>query len=247
MKRQPRDPLSNLLAFGLPYRPNRALRVFRDRTILENGTGLVRDAGKYVIQAATLRIAPSSKDSVLQIEMYGPRHVTVSASTGGAEVRNAAGVLIASLRPGLALAFDPEAGAATAENVTGTMQFKGVTCLLTDETTNVTSELRGTDLEQYDGKRVNVTGSIIGNAAAAAGASDVIHVAQIHAAIAGKAAVAVGAGAVGAGTAVAGTQSLVPQSLVPQSLVPQSLQPASPLLLVEFLLLLPQPLWAESP
>ena len=52
---------------------SRAQGSFETASILENGTGLVRDAGKHVIEVATLRILlPASKDSVLQIETSGP-------------------------------------------------------------------------------------------------------------------------------------------------------------------------------
>ncbi len=79
----------------------------RDRTILENGTSLISNGGKHVVEAATLRILSASRDSMVQIETSGPKHVLVSALSGSAEVWNAGGVLIASLRSGTALAFDP--------------------------------------------------------------------------------------------------------------------------------------------
>jgi hypothetical protein len=85
--------------------------------------------------------------------------------------------------------------------MTGILQVKGETFLLTDATTNVTAELRGTALAKYAGKKVSVTGSIIGNAVPAAGASQVIQVTAIDAASGGKrAAGAAGAGAAGAAT-----------------------------------------------
>ena len=61
------------------------VKVFRDRIVLENGSGLVRNAGTHVIEAATLRIASPSNDSMLQIEMSDPTHVAVSADRGDVE------------------------------------------------------------------------------------------------------------------------------------------------------------------
>jgi len=178
-------------------------QLFRDRTILQNGTGLIRNDNQHVIEAATLRILPASKDSVLQIETSSPRDVTVTARSGSAEVRNSAGLLVASLRPGMTLAFAPQAGASAAASMTGILQVKGETFLLTDATTNVTVELRGTDLAKYAGKKVSVTGSIIGNRVPAAGASQVIQVTAIDSVSGGKR--AAGTGAAGAGAAGAAT------------------------------------------
>ena len=155
------------------------IKVFRDRIVLESGGGSVRNAAKHVIEAANLRIAPASNDSVLQIDIAGPTHVAVSARGGAAEVRNAGGVLVASLRPGTTLAFDPQAAAAAAANVTGILHIVGSTFVLTDTTANITVELRGGDLAKYIDKPVRVTGSIMGNAKPATGASQVIQVTSI--------------------------------------------------------------------
>jgi hypothetical protein len=193
----------DLTGVQITLSPNSRAKLFRDRTILENGTGLISNAGKHVMEAATLRIASASKDSVLQIETSGPKYVLVSARSGSAEVWNSSGVLVASVRPGMALAFDPQAGASAAAKITGTLRVKGETFLLTDATTNVTVELRGTGLAKYAGQKVSVTGSIIKNAAAATGASEVIQVTAIDAAAGTKKAAAT-AGAAGTGAAAGG-------------------------------------------
>lgn len=178
------------------------VKVYRDRVVLENGGGLVRNAGKHTIEAATLRIVPISNDSVVQIDMSGPTHIAVSSQSGSADVRNSGGVLVASLRTGMALAFDPQAGAAAAATVSGLLHVVGSTFFVTDTTANITFELRG-DLAKYANKNVRVTGSIMGGAVAAAGASQVIHVTSIDVVSGGKKAAAGGAaGAAGtAGTA----------------------------------------------
>ena len=205
-----------LTGIQLTLSPQSRAKFFRDHTVLENGVGVVRDSNRHVIEVATLRIAPSSRDSVLQIETSGPRHVAVSASVGAAEVRNSSGVLIASVLPGMALAFDPQAGASAATNLTGTLQAKGSVYLLTDSTTHVTVELRGSDLAKYVGKSVSVTGSIIGDATAAPGASQVVQVTAISPTGKGKkaAAAAAGAGAAGAGAAAVGLSTATTVAIV---------------------------------
>jgi hypothetical protein len=187
------------------------VKVFRDRIVVENGGGLVRNAGKHTIEVATLRIAPASNDSLLQIEMSGPTHIAVSSQNGSADVRNSGGVLVASLRNGMALAFDPQAGAAAAATVTGILHVTGSAFFLTDTTANITFELRG-DVAKYANKTVRVTGSIIGNAVAANGASQVIHVTSIDVVSGGKkpaAGAAGGAGAAAGGLSTGATVAIV--------------------------------------
>jgi len=199
--------------------PESRAKVFQDHTVLEKGSGLVKDAQRHSIEAASLRIAPADKTSVLQVEVTGPSKVSVTARSGGAQVRNEQGLLVAEVLPGTPLAFDAQAGSATTMKLTGVLEFKDGVFLLTDKTANVTVELRGTDLQKYVGQNVEVTGSTAVGVQAAAGASQVVNVATITAAgkkpkparagISGgaKAAIVSGVAVVGtlAGLAVAGT------------------------------------------
>jgi len=191
--------------------PQSRAKFYRDRAVLESGTTMVRDSGNHTIEAATLRIVPGSKDSLVQIETSGPNHVWVSTRNGPADVRTAGGILVASLHSGMALAFDPQASASAAARIAGMLRIKGEKVFLKDETTNVTVELRGSDLAKYDGKDVLVTGSIIGGAAPADGASEVIQVIAIDTTSKKKAAAVLtgsGAGVAGTGAASAGAASV---------------------------------------
>jgi hypothetical protein len=192
-----------LASIEIALSPDSRAKVFRDRTVLEKGTGVVKEAGNHVIEADTLRILPSAKDSVVQVDIVSPTSVTVSARSGAAEVRNASGVLVASVLPGMALAFDSQAGAATAFDVTGVEKLKDGKYFLTDDTTHVTVQLEGADLEKYVGKCVEVTGSIIPGATLASPASQLIQVATIKAGSCRKGAAAVPAGGLSIGAKVA--------------------------------------------
>ncbi len=155
--------------------PESRARVYRDRTVLEKGSGSVKYGARHVIEAATLRIVPSERDSVVQIEITSPSYVTVGTRGGPAEVRNSRGVLTASLRPGMALAFDPQAGAAAAVKVTGWIKLKDGAYYLTDETTNVLVQLmESPDVIKYVGVECDVTGSSIPDASPAGGASQLV-------------------------------------------------------------------------
>jgi hypothetical protein len=191
-----------LASVEITLSPDSRAKVYRDHTILEKGTGVVKDAGTHVIEADTLRISPSAKDSVVQVEVMSPSSITVAARSGSADVRSAAGVLVASVRPGLALAFGAQAGAATAFDMTGVEEFKDGKYFLTDDTTHVTVQLEGPDLAKFVGKCVEVTGSIIPGATPPSPASQLIQVATIKATSCRIAGGAIPGGA-GAGGAVA--------------------------------------------
>jgi len=141
--------------------PESRIKVFRDH-----------------IEAGALRIAPTAKDSDLQIQTPGAR-VDVGARTGSAEVRNSAGTLVAIVSPGSALTFEPQSAASPEFKMTGVLQAKDGKFFLTDATTKVTVELIGPDVDRYAGKTVEVTGSSIPGAPAATGSSQVVRVVTI--------------------------------------------------------------------
>jgi hypothetical protein len=186
--------------------PESRAHIFHDRTVLEKGSGLLTGPQNHTVEAATLRIASVTKNSVIQVEVSAPNRISVATRQGGAEVRNSSGVLVASMRSGTALAFDADpqsAGASTALKITGTLESLDGKFFLTDTTTNVKFELQGTDLAKYAGKQVEIAGSSIPGVTAAAGASQVCQVVTIKPA-SNKKKAAGAAGAAGAGTAGAG-------------------------------------------
>jgi len=197
----------------LTLAPESRARIYHDRTVMEKGTGMLRDAPSQVLEANSLKITPAARDSVVQVDVKSASRISVYAFAGSAQVRNSSGLLLASLHPGMALEFDrpPQAAASTAVKLTGTVTEQNGTYLLSDSTTNVVSQLQGSDLAKLVGKKVEVTGSIIPGAAPAAGASQVVAVASAHilagAAVAGTATgLAIGAKiAIIGGIAVAGT------------------------------------------
>jgi hypothetical protein len=179
-----------LASVEITLSPDSRAKVFRDHTILEKGTGVVKEGGNHVIEADTLRISPSVKDTVVQVEITSPSNITVAARSGAADVRSASGILVASVRPGLALALGSQAGATTAFDMTGVEEFKDGKYFLADDITHVTVQMEGPDLPKYIGKCAEITGSIIPGATPESPASQLIQVATIKA----------GACRVGAGT-----------------------------------------------
>lgn len=201
-------------ALRLTLLPSSRARIFRDRTVLESGGTLLSSATQHTIEADVLRIQPISQAAVLQVEIPGRNRVTVLASRGTAEVRNPSGVLVANLRPGVALAFELRPGAEQTVTATGKLTMRGGHYFLTDSTTNVVFELQGTNLAQYVGKTVTISGAAVpgtpeGGASQLVGVTSIAEQTVTGLSMAAKAAI-VGGVAVGgtvAGLGAAGTFS----------------------------------------
>jgi hypothetical protein len=153
------------------------------------------------VEAGTLRISPADNHTIAEIVTQDSNRVSISATQGLVDVRNGAGVLVATVRPGLALAFSAQAGgAATATKMSGCMVMKSGHYFITDSTTGVTVELQG-DLVKAVGHQVQITGSMIPGATPAPGASQTVQVVTVDS-IGDKCTVPVG-GAVAAGAGLA--------------------------------------------
>ncbi len=196
--------------------PNSCARVFSDHTVLERGSSSVKDGAHHVIEADSLRIAPASQDSIVRIEITSPSRLVVASMGGPADVRNSSGLLAAHVLPGMSLAFDPQAAAASAVKMTGILEVRDGIYFLTDETSKVKVQIDSADAAKYVGKKVQIVGSSIPDAKPLGGASQLVHVVTIE--TVGKTVAAAGAGAGGSarmsgltlgaivgGVAVAGT------------------------------------------
>jgi hypothetical protein len=105
--------------------------------------------------------------------------VEVAAMSGSVRVFNSNGVMVAKVMPGRALDLKAqEAGAAAPSTLTGCVVRNGDTFLLTDETSDVTVQLRGGNL--HAGERVQVTGTVVPNVTPPAGASQVLQVTDVR-------------------------------------------------------------------
>lgn len=181
--------------------PQSRLRVYRDRALLEKGTGSIKDGGHYTMVAATLRVASSAPASIVQLELKSPLALTVAARGGPAEVRNASDILTASVASGAALSFEPQSDSPDVVKMTGIVESRGGAYFLTDETTKVFFQIVGSNLSKYVGKTVQITGSTVPVASPAEGASQLVRIAAIKELKTGSAAAAGSGGAAGAGSA----------------------------------------------
>jgi len=181
--------------------------LFSDHVDLQQGSARISD---YSANANGLSVRAAG-DSSANVTMKG-KVVEIAALTGNVQVFNAAGMNVANLLPGRALDLRPQdAGARAPSSLTGCPVRSNGNVLLTDETSNVTAQLRGGNVKT--GTRVQVTGTLVPNATPASPATQVIAVTAVKevggtcngagAAAAGAAAAGAGAGAaVGVSTAV---------------------------------------------
>jgi len=157
-------------------------KVFGDHMTLEKGTGELA-AKNYQIEAQTLRIATDATPSLARVSIQGPKSVLVTAVIGPARVYNEIGLLVANVRPGMALEFEPQAGSPTASDRSGCLlrsKEDSSKFILVDTTANVTVELRGEGLAEQVGNQVKITGTAFRSATPVAGAAQVIQVSSVE-------------------------------------------------------------------
>jgi hypothetical protein len=170
-------------------------KIFRDRMVLEKGSGQLDASGAYRMEALNLRVSGSSA----RLALRDGRTLRVDAVGSDVQVTTSKGTLIASLAPGSSLDFMPPAGdgAAAPTKLVGVVTKRGSSYLLQDETSKITVELIGDGLESLAGQRVEIEGAPVLGGTPAQGASQVIRVAKSTKL--GKAAVVKAAGAAHAG------------------------------------------------
>jgi len=148
--------------------------VFSDHVDLQKGSANIKG---YSANANGLNVRADGKASAA-ISMRDQGVVEVAAFTGNVHVFDAAGFNIANLAPGRALDLRPNGGSAGAtSSLTGCAVKAGNGTLLTDETSNVTVQVRGGNAKV--GRHLQITGSMVPNAAAASGVAQVINVTNV--------------------------------------------------------------------
>lgn len=153
-------------------------RVFGDHIVLERGQGNLENPSGFHLEAKGLTIQPETGRSAGKIRLTGGDQVLVAAATGSFRVLNASGLLVAKVSPGTPLSFNPR-GASTLTRVKGRLSLRGGHVLLTDETTQVTVEAMGSEVENNIGKRVEITATIDPAVTPASDASALVRVSRL--------------------------------------------------------------------
>jgi hypothetical protein len=150
-------------------------RIFGDRLLLERGSEM-QNAPGFRIEARGLIVRPDTAHTSGRVLLEGGERVQVAALTGSLRVLNSGGLLVATVDPGVALAFQ---ASAEPEKLTGCLRAVPGHYILTDEVTNVTVELSGPGLDRESGNRVEVTGAMDPTAAPVSGTTQYIRISQL--------------------------------------------------------------------
>ena len=158
--------------------PQSRAKIFSDHLTLEKGLGELA-AKKYRIEARSLRVETNEPKSLARVSLAGSREVLVTALNGPVRVYNEIGLLVANVKPGVAMSFEPQAAAATSSERTGCLmrsKLEPAKFILVDEVADITVEVRGEGLAEQVGNRIKIKGSAFRSEVPVAGASQVIQV-----------------------------------------------------------------------
>ncbi len=175
---------------------NSEARLFQNRVVLTNGMADLNHMATYRLEAGNFAIGSSDREAHMRVTIDSQKKVNVAAIAGHGEVRTQQGMLVARVLPGTVLQVQAVGGNKAV--LKGMLYKQDGKYLLTDETSKVTVELRGSNLEKLVGKTIQVNGSVVAGETPAAGAAQVINVTS---------ATPVPAGAAGAAPAGAGAAS----------------------------------------
>ena len=139
-------------------------RVHADRVTVESGSGeWSASQGSTTLEALTLRIAAEGAASSARFAVPSAQAVQLLASRGRFNVLNASGTLISRLEPGLALAFEPQAGGGNfaPSSFIGCVVKKDSKWMLYEPTLKLLVELRGQTavVEREWGNRIQANGT----------------------------------------------------------------------------------------
>jgi len=156
--------------------------VFTDRLLLDQGMGQLTGSADYHIEARGLRFQPEASDSVGRVAVSVERTVQAAAVRGALRVTAADGTVVALVRPGMALEFEPQAvtGAEAPFEMTGCMERRNGRYVLRDPVTGVVEEVRGRNLEREAGRMVEVTATLLPKEKPVEGALEVIEILRLR-------------------------------------------------------------------
>jgi hypothetical protein len=158
--------------------PSSRGKFFGDHVILEKGAGQLEKAEGFKFEARGLIIQPETGNASARIALAGATRVDVSALSGSFRVLNSQGLLVANLKMGRTLEFEPQAPN-TPWRASGCLVNRGGHYLITDETTNVVIEVAGPGLDKEKDNMVEIVGAMDPTATPVSDASQFVRVASV--------------------------------------------------------------------
>ena len=148
----------------LALSPGSKATIFQHRLVVDRGTGQLDSAPGLHVRIGGFQVEPTEKGR-LQFALLASNRVRVSVDGGAFAVRSAGGVLLANVTQGSSLDLDAQ-GESVTTKIVGKLQKVDGKYVVTDEATKTTIEIQGDNLEQFVGKRVEVSGTASGKVVA---------------------------------------------------------------------------------
>jgi hypothetical protein len=166
----------------LSLAPNSRGKVFGSRLLLEKGAGEWSGAAGYAVEAQGLRILADSPGSAGRVAISGDRKVQATALAGSLHVTTTDGTVVAWLKPGAALEFEPQAvtGAQAPFQMTGCVINLNGRFVVKDPVSGVTEEVRGGGIEKEAGNTVEMTAAVIPGVEPVSGAQEVVQITRLR-------------------------------------------------------------------
>lgn len=160
------------------------VRVYAKRLVLERGAGEVEIGPEFQVEARGLRLSAESGPAMARLALTGASKLQAAVDSGLVRVASPGGFLVARMRPGMSLEFEPQQTAPGVEppfEMTGCLERRNGRFILSDPVSGVVEEVRGEGLEREAGNAVEVTARLVAGAKPTVeGASEVIQILRLR-------------------------------------------------------------------
>ncbi len=132
---------------------------YRDHIVLERGKAELGITNSFRVQANGLVVEPAEAHASGVVSISPANSVTVEAKNGTLEIRDSSGATVARVRPGQPLTFSTVNDKPSAEfSAMGTISSAKGRFYLNSAETGMTYEMKGDNLQNYDGTSVVASG-----------------------------------------------------------------------------------------
>jgi hypothetical protein len=133
--------------------------LYRDHFVLQRGSAQLGLTDSFRVQANGVVVVPAEANSSAIVSIDPANSVTVEAKNGTLEIRNSVGATVARVRPGHPLSFSFLGEKSTAEfSAMGMISYENGRYYLSSSETGTKYEVKGDNLQSYDGTSVVASG-----------------------------------------------------------------------------------------
>jgi hypothetical protein len=155
--------------------------LYRDHFMLQRGTAQLGSTDSFRIQANSMVVVPTEAHSSGIVSIDPANSVTVEVKNGTLEIQDSTGAGVALVHPGHPLKFSSATDKSPAEfSATGTVSSEDGHYYLNSTETGMKFEVKGDNLQNYDGTSVIASGVLESVAAPAAGVAGLLRASSIR-------------------------------------------------------------------